>query len=154
MVMLIRSGSRIPFKVITVIILEKYVIKNGIRAPTPNPMMPPRGRENYGLNQELIDYLSPLGTDGTPDAYFTGALGYRSQHNIHYSDSADQQANAGYRPQHNVECSLRGLGLSEQCQRNAHYIILFLMKLFQHSFDARRYGLNVLRLIHLDNDLV
>ena len=41
MVMLIRSGSRIPFKVITVIIPEKYVIKNGIRVPIPNPMMPP-----------------------------------------------------------------------------------------------------------------
>jgi len=41
MVMLIRSGTRIPCKVITVVIPEKYVIKNGIRAPTPSPMMPP-----------------------------------------------------------------------------------------------------------------
>ena len=41
MVILIRSGSRIPFNVITVIIPEKYVIKNGIRAPSPNPIIPP-----------------------------------------------------------------------------------------------------------------
>jgi hypothetical protein len=40
-VTLIESGSRIPFNVINVIIPEKYVIKNGIRVPTPNPMMPP-----------------------------------------------------------------------------------------------------------------
>ena len=40
-VTLIERGRRIPFKVITVIIPEKYVIKNGIRVPTPNPMMPP-----------------------------------------------------------------------------------------------------------------
>ena len=40
-VTLIERGSRIPFQVITVIIPEKYVIKNGIRAPIPKPMMPP-----------------------------------------------------------------------------------------------------------------
>ena len=33
MLMLIRSGRRIPLRVITVIIPEKYVIRNGISAP-------------------------------------------------------------------------------------------------------------------------
>src|SRR5271155_1108365 len=59
------------------------------------------GAERYGFDEKLDEDVVALGADGFAHADFTGAFGYGDEHDVHYADAANNQANRSYREHQN-----------------------------------------------------
>ena len=91
-----------------------------------NPDLAADGTEREGLDQELPQNVARAGAHRHPDADFASPFGDADQHDVHNSDTADDQRNTGDGAQQNGHGARRRGGQFADLKLAAHgEVVLF-----------------------------